>query len=444
MPGKYQNGKLGLFIHVENLTTLLKSYFLNRMLRHRGEFRHGMKDDERIRSNKMSSESFLSCLVVLLNSMCGLGIAQNYHCFACGFLFVTIVNIACALLAYYYSWMMIYLMRATREVSFESIWIGCGFKAFFVICIGMLVPCVGFISVYLTQISSLLKLLYQQVWEGAPVQLTDSLIVGLILSCTVFFPLYLRNDLRYIVILSYIGMIPLLGLLVLFVWWAVDSIRKRGFDPDHKVTLFNFQENWMTAVAEYVSTYVMYLTFSLILSHLRDLTYKRALRLMRIGIAVLCVYLEIMGIFGYLTSYSSESLPLMAVLDQTRVSVVTGIVFLIVKLITMVPTLVDPLRLSMLKIVVIHDTYPATIWGYMGVLLLVIASVFSLMNGAYLDIWRCILNVMVMFMQYISPAALLITKRSGLKRGHWIGIVLFIILGLAFSIFSLYDISSYV
>lgn len=354
------------------------------------------------------------------------------------------MNIACALLAYYYSWMMIYLMRATREVSFESIWIGCGFKAFFVICIGMLVPCVGFISVYLTQISSLLKLLYQQVWEGAPVQLTDSLIVGLILSCTVFFPLYLRNDLRYIVILSYIGMIPLLGLLVLFVWWAVDSIRKRGFDPDHKVTLFNFQENWMTAVAEYVSTYVMYLTFSLILSHLRDLTYKRALRLMRIGIAVLCVYLEIMGIFGYLTSYSSESLPLMAVLDQTRVSVVTGIVFLIVKLITMVPTLVDPLRLSILKIVVIHDTYPATIWGYMGVLLLVIASVFSLMNGAYLDIWRCILNVMVMFMQYISPAALLITKRSGLKRGHWIGIVLFIILGLAFSIFSLYDISSYV
>ena len=403
-----------------------------------------MKENERIRNNKMSSESFVACLVVFLNSMCGLGIAQCYHCFACGFLFVTIVNIVCAILAGYYAWVMIYLMKETREVSYESIWIACGFKWSFVICLGMLIPCIGFISVYLAQISELLQLLFAEVWVAAPVQLTDSLLIGLVLSCTVYFPLYLRDDLRYTVILSYIGMIPLVGMLVLYVYWCVESFRKRGFDPDKKVTLFNFQESWIMVIAEFVSTYIMYLTFCLVISHLRDLTYKRALRLMRIGIVFLWFYLEIVGILGYFTTYSGEAVTIVAILDQSTISVVAGVVFLIVKLVTVVPTLVDPLRLSILKWVVIHDKYPPTIWGYMGLLLLVIASVFSRVNGPYLNIWRCILNALVMFMQFISPAALLITKRAGLSRLHWIGILLFIILGLGFAIFSLYDISSYV
>lgn len=403
-----------------------------------------MKENERIRNNKMSSESFVACLVVFLNSMCGLGISQCYHCFACGFLFVTIVNIVCAMLAGYYAWIMIYLMKETREVSYESIWIACRFKFFRVICVGMLVPCIGFISVYLTQISELLQLLFEEVWPSAPAQLTDSLLVGLLLSCTVYFPLYLRDDLRYTVILSYIGMIPLVGMLILYIYWCVESIRKRGFDPDKKVTLFNFKENWIMVIAEFVSTYIMYLTFCLVISHLRDMTYKRALRLMRIGIAILWFYLETVGILGYLATYSSDAVTIMSIINQSRISVVAGVIFLIVKLVTMVPTLVDPLRSSILKGVVIHDKYPPTIWWYMGLLLLVIASVFSRVNGPYLNIWRCILNALVMFMQYISPAALLITKRAGLSRLHWIGILLFIILGTGFAIFSLYDISSYV
>ena len=403
-----------------------------------------MKENERIRNNKMSSESFVACLVVFLNSMCGLGISQCYHCFACGFLFVTIVNIVCAMLAGYYAWIMIYLMKETREVSYESIWIACRFKFFRVICVGMLVPCIGFISVYLTQISELLQLLFEEVWPSAPAQLTDSLLVGLLLSCTVYFPLYLRDDLRYTVILSYIGMIPLVGMLILYIYWCVESIRKRGFDPDKKVTLFNFKENWIMVIAEFVSTYIMYLTFCLVISHLRDMTYKRALRLMRIGIAILWFYLETVGILGYLATYSSDAVTIMSIIHQSRISVVAGVIFLIVKLVTMVPTLVDPLRSSILKGVVIHDKYPPTIWWYMGLLLLVIASVFSRVNGPYLNIWRCILNALVMFMQYISPAALLITKRAGLSRLHWIGILLFIILGTGFAIFSLYDISSYV
>lgn len=397
-------------------------------------------EDVLVQPNRSCSLSMFSCFSILLNGLIGIGIVSNGRHNRSGVAFNLIVNIIFALITYYSNYCISYVVSQTRSLSYEECWTNCGYKYPFVLSIGNFIPCVGFMSQFFANLHIFWVQLTDYIWPDCPPFLQDIYILSFIIIFILFIPMMLNQDEGYLAKLSHVSNLSLVAFAVLSIYIAVKISLADGFDPENSITIFDFSKDFLGPIGEYVGSYTTYCYYFISIKFLYNLTFRRAKKVIGWSLFTYCILTEIIGLASYFILYNDfdeKVFFLKLKPDNPEYQALT--ILFIIKTILSIPTLIDPMRISALYIVKISNRYPTFIWGAMAIIFMIVSLMFSTLSSTYMTALSGFLNAYVMMMQYVFPALMMIKKMAGKGKLHWVMIVLLIVLGFGFGIYSLID-----
>lgn len=405
----------------------------------------GRDEDTFITPNRESSISWASCLSIFVNCLIGMGAIRNGRHNNTGILLNLLINVILALVTYYGMWMLLYVINCNKSTSYETCWTSSGFRFPGIISIGIFLPCIGFMSLYFSTIHLMFSTLMEFVWQDCPRLVKDNYVVSFVVVILIL-PIIFQQDLRYLAVTSHIAN----AITIVFVGFCVYFCVKRnlyyGFNDKNQISVFDLSKDWMSAFGDYVGTYTAYAFLFLSVRTMYNFTYKRSKKLLLYTLIIFCIFNEIIGLITYFVLYNdgwSDPVFLYSIASG-NIAVVLAFAVFMVKIALLIPTLVDPIRISVLHIIKVSDHYPPYIWGGTAFILMLVSLMFSTLTNRYIAAFSQLLNSYVMLMQYAFPAFMLFKKMktNNLPKIHYAGIVLLSLLGFGFGIYCLIDMVS--
>ncbi|OHT14522.1 hypothetical protein TRFO_15031 [Tritrichomonas foetus] len=393
------------------------------------------KDDIPIKTSRKNSVSLFACFCILLNSLIGVGAIKNSRHGNCGVLLFTISNIVIAFLFYYASWFLIKLMSYYKTVNYESCWKASNFKFPWIASIAGCIPCLGYAANYFTEINNTYIMFIESVWENAPSIIIDPYFFDIIIILFFLMPCIISKERIMIVRYSYIKLFLLLVFLISIFYLFIETTLKNGFDPSNSVKLFDFSQSIIEMESEIVGTYISFCYIFISANQMINITFNRTKKMLRYAFTGCFLINEISFLLEYFVIFNNgENDSFLQNIDPTRTFNLFLMVCYTISLIFTIPTCMDPMRMNVFYVVKITDSYPQILWSAVGFVWMLIAALFSTLTSNHIEILTAFLGILAMLMQFVFPALMILKIRHGISKVHWVGIILFLVIGIGFSL----------
>lgn len=276
--------------------------------------------------------------------------------------------------------------------------------------------------------------------DTPPNLIIDPYLIYTFLIVVVFTPLVIRQDKGLICACGWAKCGLTLIFTALSIYWAIVA-RNDPLNAGKEVQLFNPKEDWMTAAGEFLGTYLDYFFLFNSLNHMVDMTYKRCWKVVNWSFGIFFVWCEILGVCQYFILYDRRSgTNLFAEMDPSWTSVKIGkLLFMLITILSF-PVYFDSLRISALYIIEVMETYPRFVWAAIGFLWLLVSATFATIAGSYFDVFMILGNILAMLMQFMGPALMFRKVMNTVSKIHWVGVVLFMVLGAGLGIYLMFSI----
>lgn len=397
------------------------------------------EDTVPLKQNKANCLNIPQTVVVLLNCYIGLGPVRNDRHMRCGVVYTSVVNwIVCAI-TYYCYYLLILVMKTQKTFMYETAW-ATNYKLPIIMSVSTILPIIGFMSFYFTNIHNVWQSFVDCVWEDAPEFVSDHFTICLVVTFTIYIPLFIIQNIYYLYVLSIIKSVLTVLLFAFDIYWVMYFVKLNGFDPNHQVSwIFNGKEPFLTVVIEFISSYSNFMYIYYCLKEMYNLSFSRAKITVGWSLVIFAIINNLFCFAGYFTVFNNRGDDLVfKYLPQdspiTQISYIFFMVMLIIKLASML----NPGRESALAIVVILPKYPTFVWFSMGIISTLTAAYLGNLTSTYQDIFQIIENVFVIFMQFVVPAFLIYKIKNHVHKGHFFGSIILAIAGCGGLIYLLF------
>lgn len=394
--------------------------------------------DIQIHPNNKNSINMKNCILIFLNSYLGVGIAKNGKHMRCGILYSTCCNAISAVLVYYSSWMFLvcavrYRALSTEELASASLFKWCSL----ITALGMFVPIIGFLSFYLMYLRDILKYLLVKTIPNCPEYLYDLYFIVFCLVLFVYPSFFFVTSLKYIKVISNLGLLCSLIVLLVYIYSAIVNAKTYGFDPRHELSLTNFSQPYFQCFTDHISTYIGYIFLSMIFNNLIDFTFNRGKQFLKYSFIIIFASIELFEFAEYIVLFNNRSEEcIFFSMDPKNIFVLIGTIAYFSKIVFSIPSMINPARVVVCRFVTSSYKVAIPLWFSIGLIIIFLAMVIASITGIYYEILDCV-EVLLMASMQFSFSAIVFAKEilaGRQSRIHWIGVILFIVLGFGFGI----------
>lgn len=401
------------------------------------------------RIGTLNSVEFICCI---LNSIIGSGALRLGSSFNSGIIFSHILNIFVALVSIYSVRLFVYAAAYYHESTFEEIWsVAFSNKTKIIPAICSVLSSFTNVMSYLSflqnsfvQILSMLILLINEEAQETVDQIERySLLIGLGIIVIFCVPICMSSNLRLVAVLSFISLFFFGGVFIYIIARFIEKVCKDGFDPNHRLKLFDIKDNISTSISSLTYAYLFYPFAWPGLRHSRKPTVKNLLNAFNITILITFIIYTIMGTFSYLTFFDENTGGV--ILDYypsntktNQVLMLVSHIFVFIYIMFTIPVVLNPSRYIILNYINKKDEFPLEIWSLIGITLSLISLLLANFPDNITDIIYNIADILTLSLLFIFPPILYLKGYGKSNKLHLVGAIFEIILGAAVISFMLY------
>lgn len=408
-------------------------------------------DDKLIfpRIGSLSNPEFIVCF---LNSIIGTGVLRLGSAFNSGIIFTHLLNIFVALVSVYS--LKLYVLAASHyhESTFEEIWsVAFSFKTTFIPAVCSIFSSFSNIMSYLSFlqnsminiISMLLLLVDSDSQEIVDKLDRNNILIGLLIVIVFCVPSSISNNLRYIVVTSFISVSFFLCILVYVIARFCVMVHRDGFDPNHRFKLIDLKDNISSSISSLTYAYLFYPMAWPGLRHSRKPTIKNLSHAFYMTILITYILYSIMGTFSYLSFFDANDGGL--ILDYyptnsrtNEILLLVGHIFTFIYILLTIPVVMNPARYILLNFIDKKDSFPIEIWSLIGITFSIISLLLGNVSDNIQDILFMVTDLLTLALLFIFPPILYLRAFGKSQALHFAGAIFEIILGIAAIAFMIY------
>lgn len=401
------------------------------------------------RLGSLSNADFVFCS---LNSIIGTGALRLGSAFNSGILFTHIFNIFVALIGFYSIELYVFSAAYFHESTFEEIWSAAFSRSTVLIpAFCSIVAAIANVMSYfsflqdsvVTIVSMLFKLMYKNPEENLIKIKNFRFLIGILIEIVFGIPICLSNNLRVVVVISYISIIFFLVILVYVVARFFIMISKEGFDPDHRFKTVDLKDHISGSISSLTFSYLCYPFVWPGPRHIKNPSVNNLSKVFAVAIGTSYVLYSIMGTFSYLSFFDANSgdiileyYPNTTKTDQ--ILLIFGHIVTFVYILFTIPIVMNSSRYILLNALHKKDEFPVDVWGPTGITLSLMSLVLANVTEQVSDYIYIISDLLTLILLFIFPSIFYLKAFKTKKIIHFIGSIFMLILGCVAISFIIY------
>ena len=384
--------------------------------------------------------------------MIGTGVLRLGSAFNSGLIFTHILNILVAIVSFYSLKLFVLAASCYHESTFEEIWSSAfSRKTVFIPALCSILSSLSNIMSYLGYLQdSIINIIsnFILLFDNEGHDLIDSIqkykiLFGFFIVIVLCLPASLSNDLRFIVITSYISITFFLCVFIYIIGRFAAIVVKDGFDPYHRFRLFDVKNHISDSISSLTYSYLFYPFAWPGLRHAKNTTARNFTNMFFTTILISFILYSIIGTFSYLSFFDQNTGGI--ILDYypmgtgtNEILLIIGHMFTFLYILLTVPVVLNPARYILLNIINMKDSFPKDIWSLTGITLSLISLILANMPENITDILFIITDLLTLLLLFIFPPVLYLRGYGTKNKFHFAGAIFEMIIGLALISFMIY------
>lgn len=401
---------------------------------------------------RLGSLNFIEFIACCLNSMIGTGALKLGSAFTSGILFTHILNIFVALVSLYS--LKLYVLSAScfHESTFEEIWTSTFSRTTVAIpAICSILSSISNIMSYLsflqdsviTIISMVLKMIMENPDDVIQRLQEFRLLIGFLIVIVFLVPTSISNNLRHVVIVSFISVSLFFVILLYVVIRFIILVVNNGFDPDNRFKLVDLKDHVSGSISSLAFAYLFYPFAWPGLRHSKNPSLNNLSKTFYATIGICCVLYAIMGTFSYLSFFDQNTGGLIFDYypDNTHseaILLIFGHVVTFFYILLTVPIVLNSARYIFLNTLHKKDDFSNDVWAPLGITMSLMSLVLANATETLSDYIYILSDLLTLIQLFILPPIFYLRGYGSKIKLHLIGSILELILGVAAVAFMIY------
>lgn len=397
----------------------------------------------------IGNSDFIFCC---LNSVIGTGALRLGSAFTSGILFTHIVNIIVVIVSLYSIRLYVYSAARFQGSTFEEIWTEAFSRSTVIIpAFCSIVSAIANVMSYfsflqdsvVTIVSMIFKLVGTSLQDNIPKIGNYRFLIGILIDIVYCIPICISNNLRLVVILSYISVSLFLFIVLYVIIRFFIMISKDGFDPNHLFKLIDLKDHISGTISSLTFSYLFYPFAWPGLRHSKNPCVNNLNKIFTTTIGLSLIFYSILGTFSYLTFFSENTggiifdyYPHETKTDQ--ILLIIGHIITFVYILFTIPIVLNSSRYILLNALHKNDEFPKDVWGPVGITLSLISLVLANVTDKISNVIFIASDLLTLILLFIFPPIFYLRGFKTQNILHFVLSIGMLILGVAVISFIIY------
>lgn len=277
-----------------------------------------------------SDKSMFGAFQILLNTAIGSGALMVPYIYQCGVINALLIGILFGFVAYMSQYYMIDAAHFSSEYDYRGLFGHCfGPKWVWIVNSMIAIVQTGTAIIYARWNGQLIN----HIIGSRHYLLGSDTFYIFVVTTLVVFPLTLFRHIGQLDKVALLSTGFIILLIVHALYWFIIKCQEEGFDPEHKLVIFEINDKMITACSVNAMAFNCHINLFSTLTHLENCTIRRARKLSLITLATAFSLYNIFGIITYFTLFkiTKEKSILQLYTENTFTEItIAGVVFILI------------------------------------------------------------------------------------------------------------------